>query len=261
MARKKKKIITYRRDKLGRFTSPSKKTPKAVKKSRPSAPKRTGVKNAPKSIVSRPSKAKPKSGKGKAPSYIKAVEIAQKYNKKRRRISKVERAQKLGIDLEKDLEKIDIGKASEKQLRKEKSRLKSAQYRLGKKVGKVKGLKNKDVVRAQIRRYARKLDEINKSLGEYKQPRGFKKKKYQISDSAQVLNIYKWDAKREIDRLIDGGLFDLFIIDGFQHDKNDVVGIYMDIDDLETQADMHNIYYFRFTLNVATRTVSVSMSL
>lgn len=185
-------------------------------------------------------------------------DIKQRPAKKIAKVTK--KREVLDIDMEASLYKTDVDKATHAELRVEANRLRLEQTRWRDRIPNLKLKKNVKKVRANLRRYARHIDNIEKVLGEYSKPKGFEEESYTIGPNVLVDNIYKWEAKKFVDELIDAGDYDTFVVQYVTYKFDDPISIGIAIDDLETEADMEDIYYFKITQNTNTRMVHVTLS-
>lgn len=146
-------------------------------------------------------------------------------------------------------------------LKKEKSRVYGYRYRLKNriKVAETKSLKQR--LRSELQKTTRYLNRIKKETGKYKKPRGFKQSIYYIRGGLVIVeNIYKWEASKAIDSLIESGKFDVFVIDGQRYKVTDPDSILSAVDDLETECDSLGIYHMRLTTNLPGRKITLSIS-
>lgn len=211
---------------------------------------------------------KPRVKKPSVPAYLKALKTALKYAPKEKRdalndLYKAER-KRIGkefvpIDKEAPITSLDIEKLTNDELKQEELRLLAEQYHFKGMRDALELKKNKALVGNHLRRISRVIQKIQEKLGTFEKPKGFEKESYTIGKT-EVDNVYVWNAKSFIDDLIDGGFFDKFIIGGIEYDVKDVVGIHIELDELEAEADMKNIYYFRISKNFAEKTVKIDLN-
>jgi hypothetical protein len=168
--------------------------------------------------------------------------------------------EKLTIDLESALIKINLDKATEPELREEINRLVMEQMRWRDRLNTLKLKKNKNKVRKQLTRYARAINKIKKILGTYEKPQGFEEKEYQIGKDVSVDNVYRWEAKKFLDDVLGSEMFDVYIVQGVSFMAEHEIDIHLAVDDVIIDAEMNDIYYLRFTRNSRTKVVHITLN-
>jgi hypothetical protein len=168
--------------------------------------------------------------------------------------------EKLTIDLESALIKINLDKATESELREEINRLAMEQTRWRDRLNTLKLKKNKNKVRRQLTRYARAINKIKKILGTYEKPRGFEEETYQIGKNVIVDNIYRWEVKKFLDELLKSEQFEIYVVQGESFMAEHQIDIHMAVDDLVIDAEMSDIYYLKFTRNSKTKVVHIILN-
>jgi len=126
---------------------------------------------------------------------------------------------------------------------------------------KTKGAKR--IIRNELIKTTRFIVGVSRRKGTYKKRVGFNKSFIDMTKVYKrpviVQNIYKWDASKFVDNLIDRKGFKKFIVDGSVFSVKDSIGILGAVDELETFADMTDIYFFRIMLDIEMKTVTVSI--
>jgi hypothetical protein len=168
--------------------------------------------------------------------------------------------EKLTIDLESALIKINLDKATESELREEINRLVMEQMRWRDRLNTLKLKKNKNKVKRQLTRYARAINNIKKILGTYEKPQGFEEKEYQIGKDVSVDNVYRWEAKKFLDDVLGSEMFDVYIVQGVSFMAEHEIDIHLAVDDVIIDAEMNDIYYLRFTRNSRTKVVHITLN-
>ncbi len=201
--------------------------------------------------------AKKKQTKGSGKAIRKASPV-----KKGRVPSKPKRgAPETGIDFKRPISKIDVSKASDKVLKRDRNRIYQERWRLKGKLEVVKLKKTKGQIRKRLQRTTTHLINIKKVRGTYKEPEGFdpEKQQYEVGDDVIIDRVFKWEVAKFIDDLLETKTYKKYIIDDQAFSSRAVMQIAIAINDLEVEADLKGIYYFTVTQNRKTKTVTVTM--
>lgn len=196
----------------------------------------------------------------KKSNWYKYRSYAIKHKPKKAPTAPAKEKEKLTIDLESALIKIDLDKATEPELREEVNRLTMEQMRWRDRLNTLKLKKNKNKVRKQLTRYARAINKIKKILGTYDKPQGFEEEQYTVGKNVIVDNIYRWEVKKFLDELLKSEQFDIYVVQGVSFMAEHEIDIHMAVDDLIIDAEMSDIYYLKFTRNSKTKVVHITLN-
>ena len=149
---------------------------------------------------------------------------------------------------------INLKRASKKKIAKERNRVYQLRYRLRKKLDVTESAGERRKIRNQIIRTSEFLDSARNKLGKSIKPvRTPYKRIPEVIDSPQgawiVTSVYKWDAHKVIDILLNEEYFEKYIIDETEFKKRESEDILWEVDELETKADMLNIYHLILSQN------------
>lgn len=166
-----------------------------------------------------------------------------------------------GIDFKRPISAIDVSKASDKELKRDRNRIYQERWRLKGKLEVVKQKKTINLIRKRLTKTTSHLINIKKARGTYKEPEGFdpEKQQYLVGDDVIVDRVFKWEIAKFIDDLLESKMYKKYIIDDEKYLSRAVMQIAVVINDMEVKADLTGIYFFTVTQNLKTKTVTVTM--
>lgn len=170
-------------------------------------------------------------------------------------------APETGIDFTRPVSKIDVSKASDVELKRDRNRIYQERWRLKQKLEVVKLKKTQNQIRKRLQRTTTHLISIKKARGTYREREGFdpEKQQYEVGDDIIVDRVFKWEIAKFIDDLLESKLYKKYIIDDQPFSSRAVMKIAVAINDMEVEADLKGIYFFTVTQNLKTKTVTVTM--
>lgn len=143
---------------------------------------------------------------------------------------------------------------------KERNRIYQYRFRLKKRLKTAKNDKQKRLIRNEIVRTTRYLQNIQKKVGKkpLKKIQPTQKEELIISDNTITENVFKWEASKTVQSLLQRGYFKKFIVQGIEYSSSEDFDILFRIDEMETEADLTGLYKFTFYIDVDSQTVTIT---
>lgn len=177
-------------------------------------------------------------------------------SKKKNKPTKKSAKSKQAVEVKKFETKF-IDYSDKAQVKREKNRIYQIRFRLVRKLEKAKTKKEQRLVRNEIIRSTKYLTRINKGIGGKVKDTPEMTTALKVEGKTVIREVFKWEVSKLIDGMINDGTIKVFVIDGRRYTKRDSMDILSDIDDMETEADLRDIYFMIVETNLGKKTVSV----